>query len=1528
MQRQECASIASPFFSRRLLEPALLALLLCVAPAAGTFGLPEATSPGRLGADALPLHIYAWERGEAGNPWDDCLLLDMHQPPGAAPQADDLRLTQCGLRQAGSALAIGDPEVGAATSSAAGPQVVFADSNGSPGYDAGDCLYVRPRPGAGLLESAGDAWTLRLTDCMGHPAGTLVRGGSKHPLNSTAGAFVFTDLDANGRYDAGEPVALNLTRASPLYLDLATGALETATGGRVATPARLRDVRFLDLDGSGGYGPGDALALHPGEPGSARLAVGDLRLTAFDGRPAGSQIAVGEPGVTYPPPAPAHYGAFCFVDPNQTGKLDLNEQIYLQPACGPVGPQSLRLRSGVSAYPGGTLVGAGDADLGDLSTPLDAHIGFVDTDGDGAPNGSAAGPESLVLAINGDAARVLQLEGKEAFQFLAQSSVTGAVDLGGVALSAALNQTLSPSGTGDQAGAFVVVQTSGRSAASPGDAVYYRPLPKDAANAPPSRVQAGDLRLTRFATLASLGPGLRVASGDADLSPGAYSLSPALGSAPQLCYVDGNTDAAFQPTEPLYLEPSCARAEVGALRLLPRFGTLVLGPDADADADRDYLAYRATAEPLEASAGWLQLGQGAQFTASDAAFVLPLPAGTRTAAIPPGSVHVDGTPTLRLMPPDLGQLKRGAHPTFQLRVDNPHREAVQFTVEWPKLEGVTFTPAGPQPYEVAAGGSLNVSFEVGVGREAGATGTGEVQLVDAGLGHGKLAGWEATVRVAPGCGLLCGTLQLTLDPPALVELRRGVRSAHHLAVTNPNQEDVTFQVRWPTPDGFTLTPKEGPSYMVRGNDTLNVPFDIEVGPDAQANGNWTFLLDATSGNGEAVSVQPATWDVRVLGSSFPWLLLAVGIAAAAAIAYGVKAARGLRKPVQASQPPHSTKAQPPSRPPQPTKANPAKAAAAAVAGRTRAKPAREPRYVNLLLHGEAGACDPATPLTPRANLMLTVDIGSLLEASLVDPESNVPFPEEALPPSQDGHLLEVVVASRDFEVEPVGHRYFLPRHGRGWACACPPDAATCLGHPDAGPLAIPVKAPAAGLARLRVAIYHRGNVLQSLHLDAHVGAAPPAGPAVQARLDYSLAPSLAGLDAFPPVTATLLHNDNNGTHTVVMHGQGPRSCVFAWNEAQVASAIRSARLRLFAVHAAGDPVQPQSTWRNLLGDGGTKTAAAFKADLRDLAMLGSDLYNLMYLQDPDGMKALRRALAAGGDTVLQCARTKGSTLYFPWSLVYDVRNDGGELESCPMLEEWDAVWRGRQLPADCPYGCTKPGARNRLCPYGFWGIRHLLEEPPTLPPGREPRLVVTATNRPPRMVAALSQDLDGGLTKTHLERVGRSLAPFVVDGRPDPESILAALDAPALELAYFYCHGGAQTQGGRRKAFLEIGKGFRCTPDVLLLREDSWGDDHWAQTAPLVFLNGCHTAAMEPGDLTTLVDTFIVLKAAGVVGTEVPLLQSLASNAAEEFLAALPGATVAQAMRQMRLRLLAKGNLMGLAYTPYCQGALRLEVTP
>jgi CHAT domain len=192
---------------------------------------------------------------------------------------------------------------------------------------------------------------------------------------------------------------------------------------------------------------------------------------------------------------------------------------------------------------------------------------------------------------------------------------------------------------------------------------------------------------------------------------------------------------------------------------------------------------------------------------------------------------------------------------------------------------------------------------------------------------------------------------------------------------------------------------------------------------------------------------------------------------------------------------------------------------------------------------------------------------------------------------------------------------------------------------------------------------------------------------------------------------------------------------------------------------------------------------------------------------------------------------------------------------------------------------------------------------------------------------ALSLDLDQNLTNIHVSNINKRLTDFSVLKQESRNGVARALAEPRLELVYFCCHGRRDLLPGTNATtpYLEVGKQEGISPsDITAWDVSDWDKKHWRETSPLVVINGCHTAEISPESLVNFVDAFIGVYASGVIGTEVILHQQMAGEAAEELLSRLSKYPVGEALRQMRLHFLRKGNLLGLAYTPYCSADLGL----
>ncbi|MFF0473516.1 CHAT domain-containing protein [Streptomyces sp. NPDC004284] len=593
-------------------------------------------------------------------------------------------------------------------------------------------------------------------------------------------------------------------------------------------------------------------------------------------------------------------------------------------------------------------------------------------------------------------------------------------------------------------------------------------------------------------------------------------------------------------------------------------------------------------------------------------------------------------------------------------------------------------------------------------------------------------------------------------------------------------------------------------------------------------------------------------------------------------------------------------------------------------------PVEEERFLNLAVVWPLSrqAVPKDRVLASGGRYELRVDIGALSSTSLLAEQAR-PFPEEPLAHTDDegrGDWLEVTVIGEDFALpEAVAHPLFLPRKGRSWVCPCAPGARHVCEEGHRGRyLHVPFVAPEApGPARMRVLVSYRGNQLQSVSLTTWVAARESAGGATAAVVDYTLTPGFAGLAELPARTAGVrVGRGADGTMTIdVISRHGPVA-TFWLGDHQVRDVLEKARAALLDCHALRTGEGEDRRLENALGPDNGKSPEDLFRDMTKLARLGWSFFQ-MIARGRNERAALMRVLREPAQ--IQICREEHQYLVFPWSLLYDIPVES-QAELVPCAPGWDQVARDASARA-----CPQPGTHglNTLCPYGFWGYRHFIEHPPSVPRGRRLRLAAGRTGAAPVLTVARSNRLDEHLADRHLATLRTRFRRMDVYDRS--AELRRALVADPGDCLYFYGHGRRPRTAASEYSsatVLEIGLADRILPQDLKAWAVDEGWDRWDELAPLVFLNGCHTADRDPASWLGFVDTFIELSASGVIGTEITVDQALAGEFAELFWEALlAGQEVGPALHRVRMELLRKGNVLGLAYTAYCSAALRLRAT-
>jgi hypothetical protein len=386
-----------------------------------------------------------------------------------------------------------------------------------------------------------------------------------------------------------------------------------------------------------------------------------------------------------------------------------------------------------------------------------------------------------------------------------------------------------------------------------------------------------------------------------------------------------------------------------------------------------------------------------------------------------------------------------------------------------------------------------------------------------------------------------------------------------------------------------------------------------------------------------------------------------------------------------------------------------------------------------------------------------------------------------------------------------------------------------------------------------------------------------------------------------------------------------------------------------------------------------KDRAQFIEEIKLLAYYGSILKSIFYSASepetedhrsvvvPKWQSDLKRLLERR--RVIQVARTKNADYAFPWAMVYDYdmdrppgEKDGKkeeykiEYKYCKSLLNWpqDTIWKNAQAEDRCPYHdkidhSYGENNRNFLCLYGFWGLKHIIEQPMQKysPPENDSGnkigniLKVTKVNKKISLGIAVTDELKEeslAKRKIHLKNLGQSKTINVTPINPARTTSAALQLLHQPDLIYFLCHGklDKDKKGKIITPLISIGSGQ--SPDYWIYPAfdrylGSFNIDHWLQNRPIIFINGCHTADLEPFIPLSFVKSFGDYGANAVIGTEIPVAPGPAMDVAELILLEIANCrmSIGDIVRNMRWEMAKKGSLIGLAYTPYCLADLHTQ---
>jgi hypothetical protein len=586
----------------------------------------------------------------------------------------------------------------------------------------------------------------------------------------------------------------------------------------------------------------------------------------------------------------------------------------------------------------------------------------------------------------------------------------------------------------------------------------------------------------------------------------------------------------------------------------------------------------------------------------------------------------------------------------------------------------------------------------------------------------------------------------------------------------------------------------------------------------------------------------------------------------------------------------------------------------------------EERTVNawIALPGEDDSVDSATALTASTRYDVLVNIGHARSGSLL-PRTDARFPSEHLP---DGDLpLRAVL---DMGENPQTYSFTLPTTGESFTCDCPNSgdvsqhATGCRRRPFVRFEITTPGSPQVWTGHL--IIYYHAVPVHVQELILPVDITTQAG--LESHLVYCLTRSFASLGVLSERTASLLVT--NGGSRVTVNGLSFLDNPFSITTNAADDVVRGARIRLYNQSFQDTDHGPQSR----LDDNFGKKYEHYISDLAGLASIGWQIYSGIF--DPRDRtfdtlpKLIRQEATARGRPPVLTIAGRHEEESVPWSLMYDLpiavdRN----YQVCQSTTEFGPPRRPTDtIPLTCQY--EQKHSDNVLCPFGFWGLSCMIEQPAST--DGLTWTVLQNQARPNVVTMTADSSLDQDLTAKHRETLEGGLPPKTLNYQlvESADALGTALAHETMDVAYVYCHGGyfINEEGTRPQVALQFGDEKVRPFDIAGWRRGTtWGYRHWPERRPLVILNGCHTTTMTSATLANFVDAFTRFgNAAGAIGTEVTVDQPMANWVGEMLLHGLvQNRTVGEVIRDVRWRMIQRGNTQAFAYTLYSVAGLRLR---
>ncbi|WP_141508838.1 hypothetical protein [Candidatus Chloroploca asiatica] len=478
-------------------------------------------------------------------------------------------------------------------------------------------------------------------------------------------------------------------------------------------------------------------------------------------------------------------------------------------------------------------------------------------------------------------------------------------------------------------------------------------------------------------------------------------------------------------------------------------------------------------------------------------------------------------------------------------------------------------------------------------------------------------------------------------------------------------------------------------------------------------------------------------------------------------------------------------------------------------------------------------------------------------------------------------------------------------------------------------LFFPVRTPSLdGEAQLRCSIYYKQILLQSRLIQVQVSHNPSKQEAAMLRsfVEYTRMDLHSDTlnDVEEQKLSVMFNPNSNATHELRFFGSTKVTSSAHPDAHKLQAFIDIARdaLRKVAWGTTEEWDEKKHSYRYTQER--VITHEQLKKDLVILAKAGYRIYDAIINAFAGGNQAadqLAELMRASGRLELVIKKEPNHIL--PIALMYDYRLDDAldpdAYTLCPAfcdaLKDNTPLWETRCFTGTCP---SRDRENNMICPSGFWGFRHPLGIPISIPEATNLPVVITWRHQL-NLIIGVATDLE--YKQHHQQFKDRPIPPLRIQTGDSRDNLIKYLrGTPPPELVYFFCHGGEDGNVCYIRVGSESERGFT--------RSNIRGHKiNWSQSHPLVFINGCHTAALQPQRALDLISGFIENAAAsGVIGTEITCFESLARPFAEHFFDHFfAGVEAGEALRRARLALLKLKNPLGLIYLPFMLPSLRLK---